>query len=270
MRRILSSVVLGLLALAAPALAQSTGLRSLTTGDEGRGWEAVGRLDMGNSAFCTGTLIAPDMVLTAAHCLFDPRSGALVDPGDIEFRAGWRNGRAEAYRGVRRAVAHPEYRYEGRDRMDRVSDDLALLQLDRPIRNLRVTPFETAQTPASGDAVGVVSYAQDRAEAPSFEESCKVMERRAGVLMLTCSVDFGSSGAPVFVVSESGARVASVISAKAMLEGQPVALATDLDTALAPVLDAMAEGAGGVMNSGGTHAFVGTERREIGARFVKP
>ena len=214
------------------AHAGETGLRTFTTSDDSRGWDAVGRLNLGKHGFCTGALIAPQLVLTAAHCLFDKVTGEAFDPTEIEFLAGWRNGRAAAYRGVRRAVAHPGYTYAGLDRLDRVAFDLALIELDKPIRLPSVQPFATDERPRKGDEVGVVSYAQDRADAASLQEVCHVLGRQDGILVLSCNVDYGSSGAPVFSVRNGVARVVSVVSAKAELKTGKVALGTALGDAL--------------------------------------
>jgi hypothetical protein len=124
--------------------------------------------------------------------------------------------------------------------MDRVAFDLAVLQLDQAIRLPSVVPFDTEARPADGDAVGVVSYAQDRADAPSIQEVCHVLGRQSGVLVLSCDVDFGSSGAPIFAIRDGVARVVSVISAKAEMDGQKVALGSVLDAPLGVLLDELA------------------------------
>ncbi|MEC7965333.1 MAG: trypsin-like serine protease, partial [Pseudomonadota bacterium] len=64
--RALFGLVIGL-GVAATAAAQDE-LRTLETLDESRAWAAVGRLDLDGKGFCTGSLVAPDLVLTAAHC----------------------------------------------------------------------------------------------------------------------------------------------------------------------------------------------------------
>ncbi|SMR70938.1 Trypsin [Aliiroseovarius halocynthiae] len=244
MRYLLAILVAALLLTRPLGASDPSPLRTLMTGDESKGWEAVGRLNIGGGSFCTGALIGENLVLTAAHCLFDRDSGERFKLSEIEFLAGWRGGRASAYRGVRRAVVHPDYAYTPSKQSPNVAKDLALLELEKPIRNSSIIPFQTFSRPRKGDEVGVVSYAHDRTESPALQKTCKVLARQSGVLVLNCTVDFGSSGAPVFVVEGGEPRIVSVISAKAMVRDIPVSLGTDLETPLAEMYEMLAAGDG--------------------------
>ncbi|MCI2395125.1 trypsin-like serine protease [Aliiroseovarius sediminis] len=244
MKKLIALMVVAL-GLASPLVASDPSpLRTLMTSDESRGWEGVGRLNIGAGGLCTGALIADNLVLTAGHCMFDKTTRERVRPEDIQFLAGWRNGRASAYRGVRRAVVHPGFEFAGNDKAARVVNDLAVLELDQPIRKNSVRPFAVHSRPRKGAEVGVVSYARDRADSPALQEMCKVLARQSGALVMSCSVDFGSSGAPVFVVQDGTPAIVSVISAKAMVRDIPVSLGTNLETPLAELLKMLADGDG--------------------------
>lgn len=231
MRRLLAQTItafLTLLPLAGHAAGETGAYAPQVSEVPTSAWPAVGRIDFPGGAYCTGTLIAADIVLTAAHCLYDPATGIRVSPSRIEFLAGLTDGRAAASRGVRAAVTHPGFSFTAGDRIDRVAHDLSLLQLDTPISQAEAAPFGIKDRPRRGATVGVVSYGNSHAGTPGLQPACEVLARQGGALVLSCASTPGASGSPVFVTEDGTPRIVSVISAMASVGARAVSLGTAL------------------------------------------
>lgn len=254
------------------AHAEQAKLTSLDTMDATRGWQGVGRVNIGERGFCTGTLISPSIVLTAAHCFFDKKTGEALGAGNVEFLAGLSQGRVAAQRDARRVILHPDYIFMGDGSMDYVHADLALIELDHPIQTSAVIPFETTSYSHIGQKLAVVSYAKDREDAPSLQRNCEVLVQQEGVDVTSCDVDFGSSGAPVFVERGGRLMVTSVVSAKGEWNAQKVAIAAGVEQGL-DVLMAELNGAGGKFRSASAAQNLiksnGT-KDTVGALFLRP
>ena len=48
-------------------------------------WSSVGKIYNSARSSCTGSVIAPDKVLTAAHCLFNRATSRFLQPDALQF-----------------------------------------------------------------------------------------------------------------------------------------------------------------------------------------
>ncbi|MGR3660416.1 MAG: trypsin-like serine peptidase [Paracoccaceae bacterium] len=254
------------------ATAQDTSLERLDTWGRNRGWEGVGLLNIAGKATCTAVMIRPDLVLTAAHCLYDADNKRQYDPIKIEFRAGWRDGKAVARRFGKHALIHSDYQNGGGLSAKQIRNDVALLQLSDPILSTHADPFRQDGGLKRGVEVSVVSYGKGRNDVPSRQRSCKVLDVNRGVIAMSCDVVPGSSGAPVFSMNSGRPRIVSLVSALGLVDGKQVSYGMDIRAPLAEVLQDFRSGDRVFPKTVTTarRLTVGGVHKAGGARFLRP
>lgn len=262
--------VFAALILAVPAWADdNSGLKRLTLRTDLLGWEAVGRVELGGG-YCTGTLIATDLVLTAAHCVYT-RGGARRPVEDMSFRAGLRDGQAIAESAVKHIVAHPAYRPGRPPDWTNVRHDVALLQLQDSIPSGVASPFRINPPVTAGRDVSVVSYAAGRDQALSRQRVCQVIGQNAGLMVFDCDVYFGSSGAPVFSRGHGPARIVSIVSSGSRSPEATVSFGMELPSIVADLKHGLRTGRGvwsGSQGSGST--LRSTSENRTAGHFLRP
>ena len=260
-------VALGLV----PALAGAQERDRLDAPGEALGWEAVGRLDLGIGT-CTGTLIAQDLVLTAAHCVVDESTGKVLPSGSMRFHAGYTNGDTAATRTVTKIVVAPGYASGPETPLtQKVQNDVALLRLDRPVFSTEAEPFKLHTGSATNDRVTLVSYGRGRNSALQRESGCRHKATyRGGLMTFDCDVTFGSSGAPVFINDQGRLRIVSVISMMSEAPGQEKeAIGMSLPVVVSGLMREMRnDAARAPVSVGAKRVTVGQRSSGTGARFV--
>lgn len=177
---------------------------------------------------CSASLIAPDLIVTAAHCVGGPAdAGVVFRPGDGE--AG------ETYPLVR-VARHPLYDPEMERHEWRLRFDMAVARLARPVPVRRALPFSPGPEARPGETLFIVSWRSGQALRPR-QRSCPVLQGRTGLVTLGCPVKGGESGAPVLRRTDAGLELVAVISSRSRIADQPVAQASDVALRLPPLLD---------------------------------
>ena len=211
----------------------SAAYASAQTNNDLRG---VGLVDLGSAGGCTGTLIAPDTVLTAAHCLLSKKDGEVISVENITFHPSNLNGIPGPGFSGRSISIHPVYLLPWVPQMRRVSRDLGLLHLQEPVPESIATPVNH-QT--SGEFFGsgrIVSF-RGRDSRQARHRDCDVIPTEFQVIQLSCDVKTGESGSPFLTFENGRPQLVGVISSRSEIDGLPIALAVDLSVALAGLLE---------------------------------
>ena len=145
-------------------------------------FSAIGRLNLGGSGYCTAVLVGPDLVLSAASCLYNRTEGRWWGRKELFFQTAYQFEKAGQQAGVLRYAVPGSYQPGKRVTLASTRVDFAFLKLERPIGNragwlgLRWNDDELENDRLSRRvAIHHAGYARDRQHVQTVDAGCNVV-----------------------------------------------------------------------------------------------
>jgi len=171
-------------------------------------WDAIGHVNIAGYrtvSKCSGVLIRPNVVLTAAHCLLDPRTRREVSADRVHFLLGVNGGEWKAH-SMAKCLLFPQTD----QRRTPITPDIAAIVLTE---NLHSRPVQTTMVaePQSGMALVHASYPADHRYRLSADLQCRLVRAFPTIWFTNCDTHPASSGGPVFTNSNGRLQLAGII-----------------------------------------------------------
>ena len=201
----------------------------LTQSASADGVAAAGRIDfLHTGGSCSGVLVAPHVVATAAHCTPEASQAEL----NVAFQPAAPVDAQKVVKGIR----HPLYDPDSPREDWKLRFDIGVITLAEKITGDEIETFPIGDDAVPGETLFIVSWRKPDGPRPR-QRACPVLSVGVrGLVTLGCAVVGGESGAPVLRKTEAGLELVAILSSRARLLEQPVAQATNVRLRLPPLL----------------------------------
>ena len=161
---------------------------------------------------CTASLVAPNLVLTAAHCLYS--DGRLAKPAMVHFIAGVNRGAVSQHSVAASFEMAPDRVGGDPDGPGWAKSDWVLITLQdriagKPVPVAPLTQELFAKVAAEKSAFQI-GYGQERRYLPSIAHNCELSDFKTGVFGHKCLFNFGYSGAPILAEVAGGPAIIGI------------------------------------------------------------
>ena len=161
-------------------------------------WGAVGQVNVAGyrqRVECTGSLIAPNVVITAAHCVTDPFHRKPFPVDEIHFLAGVR-GSTWLRHSTAKCLHFPaDYDYGSQS----FSKDLVLITLNDNFND--IVAMDLDRTDAQGPDISLIhaAYPADRRYVLTAQFGCHIVTQTQSLWLTNCDARPASSGGPILI-----------------------------------------------------------------------
>ena len=184
-------------------------------------WRAVGRVNTETGGHCTGVLVGPALVVTAAHCLYDKRKMWYVPVPQVHFVAGFQGDTYTAHTTAKNYIISKSYDEMAPPSRRMAFHDWAIIQLAEAIgyQTGWLGVRDVFLDKGLDETFVQAGYSKDSKTVLSVHIGCPIIKRdievfddgkKRALLVHRCDAVPGDSGSPIFYYHEGKPYLAAI------------------------------------------------------------